>query len=95
MGIIICIFNDISYKFVKVFFKTSCILPCINEVTSYKMFLVSTWTFVVYREQRRCRHQTIIIINKIFCEEAPVTQKWFSWGSSKIINISLKGLNIR
>ena len=26
----------------------------------------------------------IIIVNKIFYEEAPVKERWFSWGSSKI-----------
>ena len=33
----------------------------------------------------------IIIISEISGEKAPVPQRWFSWGSSKIININLKG----
>ena len=37
----------------------------------------------------------IIIISEISGEKAPVPQRWFSWGSSKIININLKGYNIR
>ena len=33
----------------------------------------------------------IVIINKIFYEEDPVTQQRFHGGPQKIINISLKG----